>query len=291
MTITRFAPSPTGYLHLGHAYSALLAFEVVWREKGVFVLRIEDIDPVRCKPEFATAIVEDLKWLGLLWPEPVRYQSEHIKDYTAALDILREKGVLYPCFCTRREVAEEAAGAGHAPHMAEQGPEGVVYAGTCRNLSPAARAEKLAQHKTANWRLDMAKAQAMVGTLRWRDRIKGEVEARPQDFGDVVLARKDVPTSYHLSATVDDHLQGITLVTRGQDLLRATDIHRVLQALLGYDTPEYFHHPLLLDETGKRFAKRDKAVTLRALQAEGKSALDVMAMCSALSRSRKDISA
>ena len=274
MIISRFAPSPTGYLHLGHAHSALFAYEAAQREGGTFLLRIEDIDPVRCKPEFATAILEDLHWLGLKWPEPVRFQSQHMNDYTVALNELRGKGVMYPCFCTRREVAEEAAGAGHAPH----GPEGVVYAGACRNLSEGERAEKLAEHKVANWRLDVAKAMALTGTLHWHDRAKGMIEARPQDFGDVVLARKDVPTSYHLSVTVDDHLQGVTLVTRGADLFRATDIHRLLQALLGYATPEYHHHALLLDEQGKRFAKRDKSVTLRALREAGKSADDIRRM-------------
>ncbi len=276
MVVTRFAPSPTGYLHLGHAWSALFAYESAKREGGTFLLRIEDIDPVRCKPEFAAAIIEDLRWLGLTWEEPVRYQSQHLDDYADALMRLRAMGVIYPCFCTRREIAEEAAAAGHAPHLTET--EEVIYPGTCRNLSADERAAKLAEYREANWRLDVTKALTITGALTWHDRERGMVEAHPEKFGDVVLARKDVPTSYHLSVTVDDTLQGVTLVTRGEDLFRATDIHRLLQALLGYPTPDYHHHALLKDANGKRFAKRDKALTLRALRAEGKTQEDVRAM-------------
>lgn len=271
--VTRFAPSPTGYLHLGHAYSALFAFDAARNVAGKFLLRIEDIDPVRCKPEFTEAIFEDLHWLGLMWEKPVRKQSEHLPDYAAALDKLRGVGVLYPCFCTRSEIAEEAARAGHAPH----GVEGTIYPGTCRSLSGDQQAEKLAHHKTANWRLDITKAQDITGPLTWHDCVKGVVTVKPEDFGDVVLARKDVPTSYHLSVTVDDHLQGVSLVTRGADLFRATDIHRLLQSLLGYEVPGYHHHALMTDETGRRFAKRDKAVTLRSLRAEGLTAEQVRA--------------
>ena len=266
--ITRFAPSPTGYLHLGHAYSAMFAYQAAQKVGGIFLLRIEDIDPVRCKPEFTTAIFEYLSWLGLKWPEPVRKQSEHLSDYAHALDQLRDMGVLYPCFCTRKEIADEVAASGYAPH----GIDGVIYPGTCRNLSSQLRAEKLAEHKTANWRLDVAKAEAITGALTWR----GEIAVRPQDFGDVVLARKDVPTSYHLSVTVDDHLQGVTLVTRGEDLFRATDIHRLLQALLNYETPQYHHHPLILDAQGRRYAKRDQSVTLCALRESGASPQQIM---------------
>lgn len=273
--VTRFAPSPTGYLHLGHAYSALFAYEAARRAGGRFLLRIEDIDPVRCKPEFTAAIIEDMHWLGLIWEEPVRMQSQHIADYTAALDRLRVMGVVYPCFCTRREIAEESAAAGHAPH----GIDGVVYAGTCRHLSTQERAEKLEQHGAANWRLDIAKARTMVGTLTWHDQTRGTITARPEDFGDVVLARKDVPTSYHLSVTVDDHVQGVSLVTRGEDLLRATDIHCLLQTLLGYATPEYHHHALLTDDdAGRRYAKRDQAATLRSMRAAGKTPEDIRAL-------------
>lgn len=265
--VTRFAPSPTGYLHLGHAYSGLFAYEAARKVGGRFILRIEDIDPIRCKPEFTEAILNDLCWLGLDWQEPVRKQSEHLADYAIALIKLRELGVLYPCFCTRSEIAEEAARAGHAPH----GLEGTIYPGTCRALSHEQQKENLEQDKAANWRLDIAKSLRITGPLHWHDRAQGEVIARPEDFGDVVLARKDVPTSYHLSVTVDDHLQGVTLVTRGEDLSRATDIHRLLQSLLGYETPDYHHHPLMLDGTGRRFAKRDHSLTLRHLRESGET--------------------
>lgn len=264
-TVTRFAPSPTGYLHLGHAYSALFAFHAAQKNRGRFLLRIEDIDPVRCKPEFTQAIFEDLHWLGLKWEEPVRKQSEHLPDYAAALERLRNLGVLYPCFCTRREIAEEAAASGHAPH----GAEGLIYPGTCRNLSPQQQAEKLQQHTNANWRLDVAKAKTIAGALTWHDAARGTIDAKPENFGDVVLARKDVPTSYHLSVTVDDHLQGVTLVTRGDDLFPSTHIHCLLQALLGYAAPAYHHHPLLKDEGGRRYAKRDESLTLRSMRVEG----------------------
>lgn len=261
MPITRFAPSPTGYLHLGHAASALFAFEAARRENGKFLLRIEDIDPTRCKPEYTQAIFEDLHWLGLNWEEPVRKQSEHMEDYAQALNKLHSLGVLYPCICTRSDIAREVEASAHAPHLPPHGPDGPIYPGTCR--------KRRQFPSSANWRLDIAKALQLTGPLYWHDRDKGRIEARPQDFGDIVLARKDIATSYHLSVTVDDHLQGITLVTRGEDLFRPTDIHRLLQALLGYETPEYHHHPLLKDASGKRFAKRDKAVTLRELRASG----------------------
>ena len=266
MTVTRFAPSPTGYLHLGHAYSALFASRAAAGDAGSFLLRIEDIDPVRCKQEFADALFEDLHWLGLKWQEPVRHQSQHLADYTAALDILRSRGLIYPCFCTRSEIEREAQGAAHAPHASDGSP---IYTGTCRHLSQTQRTEKLARYGTANWRLDVAAAIQTTGPLVWHDRVQGRIEAQPQSFGDVVLARKDVPTSYHLSVTVDDHLQGVTLVTRGEDLFASTHIHRLLQALLGYEPPDYHHHGLKTDATGRRYAKRDQSVTLRALRADG----------------------
>ncbi|MGE3624557.1 MAG: tRNA glutamyl-Q(34) synthetase GluQRS [Bdellovibrionales bacterium] len=276
MPATRFAPSPTGRLHLGHAFSALYAYEAA--QDGAFLLRIEDIDPVRCRPEFIAGIEEDLRWLGLSWPQPVRRQSEHLDNYRAAMERLRDMDVVYPCFCTRREVAVEVQNAAQAPH---EGPDGPVYPGTCRALTESVRAERLAQEE-ANWRLDSAKVLARTGALHWHDRKRGKIEARLDDFGDVVIARKDVPTSYHLSVTVDDHLQGITLVTRGEDLLRSTDIHRYLQALLGYATPEYEHHALLKNAEGKRFAKRDKAETLQAMREAGQTAGEIRARIAAL---------
>lgn len=274
MLVTRFAPSPTGRLHLGHAYSALFAHRVAQEARGRFLLRIEDIDPVRCKDSFVKDIKEDLRWLGLTWEEPVRRQSEHFEDYASELERLRSMDLLYPCFCTRREVEAEAAAAGQAPH----GTDGPVYPGTCRALSQEERAAKLVERGAPVWRLDMAKACALAGALTWHDRVRGEMAARPQAFGDVVLARKDVATSYHLSVTVDDHVQNITLVTRGEDLLPSTDVHRLLQKLLGYETPEYHHHPLLLDDSGRRFAKRDHAVTLRSLRESGHTAEEIRRM-------------
>lgn len=272
MIVTRFAPSPTGRLHLGHAASALFAFHKAQEAGGRFLLRIEDIDPVRCKDEYIDGILEDLHWLGLSWEEPVRRQSQHLADYQAALDKLKAQGLIYPCFCTRKEVLAEAAAAGHAPH--EEEGEGPFYPGTCRGLSEEESAER-AKARPFVWRLDMAKACALAGPLVWRDEGKGEIAANPARFGDVVLARKDVPTSYHLSVVVDDALQGITHVTRGVDLFGVTDIHVLLQKLLGLPQPAYSHHPLLLDENGRRFAKRDLAMTLAAMREKGLSAEEV----------------
>lgn len=271
MVTTRFAPSPTGFLHLGHAFSAFVAAEAAARLGGQFILRIEDIDPTRCKPEWGAGIVEDLTWLGLLSAEPVRVQSHHMKDYTDALLRLDAMGMLYPCTCTRKQVAEESARAGYAPHR-EDAP--LLYAGTCRekprNYSFAAwLAMGEAVRPAVNWRINMARAVAETGSLTWDECGKGRVVAQPMGFGDVVLARKDMPTSYHISVVVDDALQGITHVTRGMDLYDVTAIHRVLQNLLGLPAPRYLHHPLMCDETGKRFAKRDNAVTLRALRSSG----------------------
>jgi glutamyl-Q tRNA(Asp) synthetase len=272
MTITRFAPSPTGKLHLGHAYSALFAYEAAKRSGGKFLFRIEDIDASRCRPEFVAGIIEDLRWLGVDWEGPVRVQSEHMNDYLSALSRLDEMGLLYPCFCTRGEVAAEAAAVGNAPHGL-----GAVYAGTCKNLSASEREDKM-RERSFVLRLDTEKAGSMAGKLSWRDAGRGEICANPQIFGDVVLARKDVKTSYHLSVAVDDALQGITLVTRGEDLFESTHVHRLLQALLGYETPEYHHHKLLLDAAGKRYAKRDNSVTLRHLREIGKSPDEVRMM-------------
>jgi glutamyl-Q tRNA(Asp) synthetase len=272
--VTRFAPSPTGYLHLGHAYSALFAYEAARAAGGRFLLRIEDIDPARCKPEFVEAIFEDLRWLGLAWEEPVLRQSEHMEEYAAALAKLRAMGLLYPCFCTRREIEAEVMASAAAPH----GPDGKVYPGTCRALADEERAARLSRNEAASWRLDVAKALAMTGPLFWSDRAAGRIEAAPLEFGDVALARKDAPTSYHLSVTVDDCRQGVTLVTRGADLFRATDIQRLLQALLGFAAPDYRHHGLLTDAAGRRLAKRDKDVTLRALRQSGKTAAEAREM-------------
>lgn len=274
VTVTRFAPSPTGYLHLGHAHAALVAHAEARRSGGRFLLRLEDIDRARCRPEFEAAIVEDLAWLGLAWSEPVRRQSDHLVDYAQALAALEGLGVLYPCFCTRADIQAEIAAAGQAPH----GPDGPLYPGTCRRRPAEERARLRAEGVAHALRLDVAKAAALPGPLTWHDRGRGVVRAEPAAFGDVVLARKDTPTSYHLAVTVDDHLQGVTLVTRGEDLFAATHVHRLLQALLGLDTPDYHHHRLLVDENGRRFAKRDKALTLRALREAGWSPAETRAM-------------
>ena len=271
--VTRFAPSPTGYLHLGHAYAALFAEATARAVGGRFVLRVEDIDAGRCRPHFDAAIFEDLGWLGLSWEEPVRRQSEHLEDYAAALDELRRLGLLYPCFCTRKDIQSEIAAAGQAPH----GPDGPLYPGTCRALDADEQERRNAEGRPFALRLDMEKAMSRAGTLTWRER-ESTVEAQPQLFGDVVLARKDVPTSYHLAVSVDDHLQGITLVTRGEDLFHATHVHRLLQALLGLTTPIYEHHRLLVGESGQRLAKRDQALTLRALRHAGRTPAEVRHM-------------
>jgi glutamyl-Q tRNA(Asp) synthetase len=272
--VTRFAPSPTGHLHLGHAHSALVGWQAARRAGGRFLLRIEDIDQTRCRPDFTAAILEDLAWLGLDWDGPVRVQSEHIADYRAALDRLAGQGLLYPCFCTRADIQAEVARADAAPH----GPDGPLYPGICRALAPAEREARLAVGAAFALRLDAARAAALVGPLSWQDEIAGTVAADAAGHGDVVLARKDAPTSYHLSVTIDDALQGVSLVTRGEDLFAATHVHRLLQALLGLAVPRYRHHALITDASGQRLAKRDRAQTLRALRDSGRSPAEVRAL-------------
>lgn len=265
--VTRFAPSPTGYLHLGHAFSALTAWHAARDIGGRFLLRIEDIDIRRCKAEFTEAILVDLAWLGLDWDGAVRRQSQHFDDYGAALDRLTVMGLVYPCFCTRADIAAAAS----APH----GPDGPLYPGTCRHRTAAERRQLMEAGTEFALRLDAAKAADVVGAYAFHDALHGDVAGDPLLFGDVVIARKDTPTSYHLAVTVDDHLQGITLVTRGEDLYTATHVHVLLQRLLGYATPGYAHHRLLTDAEGRRFAKRDRALTLRAMREAGASPEDV----------------
>ncbi len=270
--VTRFAPSPNGFLHLGHAFSALTAFAAARRAGGRFLLRIEDIDRGRSRPELEAAVYEDLAWLGLEWEEPVRRQSEHLPEYARALARLEDAGLLYPCFCTRREIASALT----APH----GPEGAIYPGTCRALDPAERRRRLADGGPYARRLDLALALARSGPLAF---VESEVSLAVDparlhaDVGDVVLGRKDVPASYHLAVVHDDALQGVTEVIRGVDLAFATPLHRLLQALLDLPTPAYRHHRLITDASGRRFAKRDGAATLRALHAAGVTPAEIRA--------------
>jgi glutamyl-Q tRNA(Asp) synthetase len=264
--VTRFAPSPTGRLHLGHAYSALRAHDFARERDGTFLLRIEDIDPGRVRAEYVDGIIEDLLWLGLEWDGEMPYQSERLAIYAEALERLRTDGLLYPCFCTRAEIAAEIAASAAAP----QGPDGPIYPGTCRGLTDPDLSRPHA------WRLDVAEANARAGPLYWMDGDT-EVQAEPQRFGDVVLARKDAPASYHLAVTIDDAAQGVTDVVRGRDLFAATDVHRLLQALLDLPTPFYHHHELLADAEGNRLAKRHGAPTLADLRAGGADPAELVA--------------
>jgi glutamyl-Q tRNA(Asp) synthetase len=281
--VSRFAPSPTGRLHLGHAWSALLAHDFARARGGRFLLRVEDIDPGRARPEHAEGILEDLAWLGLMWDGAPIFQSQRLPLYAEALDRLKAMGLVYPCFCTRSAITAEIAASASAPH----GPDGPLYPGTCRQLTPEERAARITTEPHA-WRLNVRKALAFLlpgesrgpgadsepdpdfcrGALRWTDNGR-EIVAEPELFGDVVLARKDAPTSYHLAATIDDAAQGVTDVVRGCDLLAATHVHRLLQALLALPTPEYHHHALLLDAEGRRLAKRHGAPTLQSLREAG----------------------
>lgn len=270
MPVTRFAPSPTGFLHLGHAYSALFCQEAAGPD-GRFLLRIDDIDEERCRPEFEAAIYEDLAWLGLSWEQPVERQTDFLPEYDAAVSRLRDLGVLYPCFCSRREIRAEIARMQSAPH----GPDGALYPGTCRRLAETERRERIAAGRPYALRLDVATATARTGPLEWHDRDAGRLAAKPGLMGDVVLARKEAMASYHLSVVVDDHRQGITLVTRGRDLFASTHVQCLLQSLLGYEAPEYRHHKLLTDENDVRLAKRADSVAIRAFREAGKSPAEV----------------
>ena len=274
--VTRFAPSPTGYLHLGHALSALTAFDAAQDAGGRFILRIEDIDQGRARAEFDAAIFEDLAWLGLSWDEPVRRQSEHMADYAAALQSLIERNLVYRCFRTRAEIAEAIAS---APHGASDD----MFRGEA--LPADEEAAKLEAGEAFAWRLSLKKARAALGpayfTLVFEDET-GLVRAEPDKHGDVILARKDFPASYHLASVWDDALQGVTHVIRGEDLREAAHLHVLLQKLLELPQPVYRHHRLMLGEDGKRLAKRDQAATLRALREAGKTPDDVRALLGAL---------
>jgi glutamyl-Q tRNA(Asp) synthetase len=276
MIVTRFAPSPTGLLHLGHAFAALTARALGER----FLVRIEDIDASRCREDFVTAIFEDLAWLGLEWEMPVLRQSARGEAYRAALAMLDAMGLIYPCFCTRKAIADEIARAVEAPHFSDLtavGPDGPIYPGTCRVLPAAERAAQIAAGVPHAWRLDSAQAAARAGAMTLHDRAAGTVSVQPALFGDIVLARKAMPAAYHLAVVVDDAYQGVTLVTRGEDLFAATHVQRLLQVLLGLPEPDYAHHRLILDAQGRKFSKRDHAVTLRSLRERGVTAAEVRA--------------
>ncbi|WP_337998046.1 tRNA glutamyl-Q(34) synthetase GluQRS [Oleispirillum naphthae] len=270
---TRFAPSPTGPLHPGHALSALFAAREAGPE-GSFLLRIEDIDSTRCREPFVEGIFADLAWLGLAWPAPVWRQSARMGTYARALDSLKAEGLLYPCFCSRADIAREIAASASAPH----GPDGPLYPGTCRGLPSEEAARRIAAGAPHAWRLDMGKALARAPRLAWHDRDRGSRTATPEIFGDVVLARRDTPASYHLAVALDDAAQGITCVTRGEDLLPATHVHRLLQYLLNLPTPEWRHHRLLADASGHRLAKRTGAPTLSSLRDAGATPEEVKAL-------------
>jgi len=284
--VTRFAPSPTGGLHLGHAHAALCAFDAAKAAGGRFLLRIEDIDAGRCKPEYEDAIYEDLEWLGLEWEQPVRRQSRHFDDYGSALERLIAAGVVYRCFRTRKDVMAEIAS---APHLAPQGPEGPVFTGA--PLPPSKERRLIGEGRPFAWRMSMAACRELMAerfdALSWQEEsltpphASQRISARPDLFGDTVIARKDAGTSYHLAAVHDDALQGITHVIRGVDLRPAAGLHRLLQTLLEYREPAYRHHVLLTGPDGKRYAKRDQSVTLRHLRESGHTPDDIRALIEA----------
>ena len=258
--LTRFAPSPTGELHLGHAYSAVLAHEAARAAGGRFLIRIDDIDGSRSREEYVGASLADLAWLGIGWDSDPLRQSARLGAYAAALETLRDRGLVYPCFCTRADIAASLS----APH----GPSGAVYPGTCRALPDAERQRRIAAEPHC-WRLDMARALAETGELQWEEAGQGLRVADPLAHGDIVLARKDAPASYHLASTLDDAMMGVTHVIRGADLIASTDVHRLLQALLGLSTPLYRHPALVCGPDGQRLAKRDAAASLASLRAAG----------------------
>ncbi len=271
---TRFAPSPTGFLHLGHAYAAWFAWRLARDSGGRFLVRLEDIDPDRCRAAYAEAALDDLAWLGLSGAGEVLVQSARLPRYRAALHRLIESGLAYPCFCSRADIRREIAFAAGAP----QDPDGApVYPGTCRGMQAADRTARIAAGAPHAWRLNMPAALAHAPILTF---MEGEqrLTAAPAAFGDVVLARRDAPASYHLCVTHDDAAQAITCVTRGEDLRPATHLHVLLQHLLGWPTPQYRHHRLLTDSAGRRLSKRDNAVSLRALRAQGMTPREVLAL-------------
>jgi len=262
--VTRFAPSPTGQLHVGHGWSALLAHDFARDANGTFLLRIEDTDVTRCRPEFTTGLKSDLAWLGIAW-DGLLVQSERLAAYDAALALLQKKNLVYPCFCSRGDIARELAASLHAPH----GADGPLYPGICRHLTPDERAERIARGDPHSWRLDMGAAMAATGPLSWHDATAGDVMVDPDALGDLILKGRDRPASYHLAVVVDDAAQGVTDVVRGRDVFASTHAHRTLQALLGLPTPLYHHHPLVVDAEGRRLAKRTAGLALAELRDAG----------------------
>ena len=278
--VFRFAPSPNGYLHLGHAFSALLNTDMARRAGGRLLLRIEDIDTARCRPEYEAAIYEDLAWLGLAWQQPVRRQSECYDDYRVALAKLEAMGLVYPSFESRAEIAMMVAGR-EAKGPWPRDPNGVpLYPGAAKTLTAAERARRMTSEPYA-LRLDMEAALTRIGSLGWEESgagpagETGAIAANPAAWGDVILARKETPTSYHLAVVVDDAAQGVTDVVRGRDLFHATSVHRLLQALLGLPAPRYRHHRLILDADGKKLAKSTQSTGLRELRAQGATPADI----------------
>jgi glutamyl-Q tRNA(Asp) synthetase len=270
--VTRFAPSPTGYLHLGHAYAAKVARDLAREHDGRFLLRFEDIDHTRVRPDYYEATEEDLRWLGLDWDGTPLRQTGRGAAYAAALARLQEIGAVYPCFCTRREIEEELSRMASAPH----GPEGSHYPGICRRFSREERQSKLAHGVAPSWRLDAARAAEMAGTLSFTDLRHGVIPVEAGILGDTILARKDIGTSYHLAVVVDDAFQEVSHVTRGEDLLSSTHIHRILQSLLGFPEPVYLHHGLIKDEAGIRLAKRADSLSIRRLRESGMTPAEIL---------------
>jgi len=282
--VFRFAPSPNGYLHLGHAYSALLNFDLARQSGGRLLLRIEDIDPARCRPEFETAIYEDLAWLGIAWERPVRRQSAHLSDYRSALETLSAQGLVFPSFESRADIGRLVAHR-EASGVWPRDPDGApVYPGAAKLLSSGERARLLHSGTPYALRLDMAAAAARAGRLTWTERGEGphgengRVVADPHAWGDVIVARKETPTSYHLSVVLDDALQGVTDVVRGHDLFHATSVHRLLQHLLDLPEPIYRHHQLILNDAGQKLSKSSRSTGLRELRAAGVAPADIRRM-------------
>lgn len=261
--VVRFAPSPNGLLHLGHAYAACFAHDYARERGGKLLLRIEDIDSGRSKPEFVAAILADLRWLGLDWDDAVIFQSDRLDSYAEAAGRLRQQNLLYPCFCSRSDMRAVFEKQGY-----DKGPDGPIYPGTCRRLDPDQAAERM-KSQPYSWRLDVAKALLLTGDLVWHDARFGDQHAVPAAMGDVVLVPKDTPVSYHLAVALDDARDGITHVVRGVDLFASTHIHRLLQALLDLPVPHYVHHPVLLDETGSKLAKSRDSASLAVLRNRG----------------------